>query len=78
MMDPPLPLFSTGTISNGLMMSSIGKLMSEKLDVLRLTFYTAPITCVLLVPFFLTMEMAQYAEYRATHSTGYMGGCTAS
>ncbi|MEW5301979.1 MAG: hypothetical protein WDW38_008612 [Sanguina aurantia] len=50
------------TISNGLMMCSIGRLMSEKLDVLRMTFYTAPVTIFVLLPFYFRMEAAAYQE----------------
>lgn len=35
------------------MMSTSGRLMSEKIDVLRLTFYTAPISCFILIPFYV-------------------------
>uniref|UniRef100_A0A7R9VU54 Sugar phosphate transporter domain-containing protein n=1 Tax=Chlamydomonas euryale TaxID=1486919 RepID=A0A7R9VU54_9CHLO len=61
-----------GTVSNGLMMSTIGKLMTEKLDALRLTFYTAPLACVLLLPFYFGMEHHALTQYQATHSTGYI------
>lgn len=62
-----------GTVSNGLMMSSIGRLMSEKLDALRLTFYTAPISCVMMLPFYFIMENSRYQQYAATHSNNYIG-----
>lgn len=55
------------------MMSSIGKLMSEKLDVLRLTFYTAPLTCIVLLPFYFSMEDKGFREYQAVSSSGYIG-----
>lgn len=58
----PRPLPTTATISNGLMMCSIGRLMSEKLDVLRMTFYTAPVTIFVLLPFYFRMEAAAYQE----------------
>ena len=47
----------TGTVSNAAMMSMTGRLLSEKVDVLRLTFYTAPVSCLLLVPVFLSREV---------------------
>ncbi|GAX79732.1 hypothetical protein CEUSTIGMA_g7173.t1 [Chlamydomonas eustigma] len=62
-----------GTISNGLMMSSIGRLMSEKLDVLRLTFYTAPLTTIVLIPFYYSLEHEKYEQYQANSSNGYIG-----
>ena len=55
------------------MMSSIGKLMSEKVDVLRLTFYTAPLTCVVLLPFYFSLEDREYRQYQAVSSSGYIG-----
>lgn len=62
-----------GTISNGLMMSSIGKLLSERVDVLRLTFYTAPITIIMLLPFYYSFESKAFSEYQAKHSMNYLG-----
>jgi hypothetical protein len=50
---PPDMIVIAGTICNGLMMSTSGRLMSEKIDVLRLTFYTAPISCFILIPFYV-------------------------
>lgn len=62
-----------GTISNGLMMSSIGKILSEKVDVLRLTFYTAPITCLAILPFYAAMESTLLAEYQRQHPVSEYG-----
>ena len=56
-----------GTISNGLMMASVGKILSEKVDVIRLTFYTAPITCLVLLPFYVSMESSRLLEYQSQH-----------
>lgn len=39
------------------MMTMSGKVLSERLDVLRLTFYTAPISCMCLTPFFVAKEV---------------------
>lgn len=47
--------------------------MSEKLDVLRLTFYTAPLTCIVLLPFYQQLESERFEQYRAEHSQNYMG-----
>ena len=46
-----------GTVSNALMMTVSGRVMSEKLDVLRLTFYTSPVSCLVLLPFFYFKEV---------------------
>ena len=46
----------SSTLSGAAMLSFSGKILSEKLDVLRLTFYTAPVSVGVLVPFFLWQE----------------------
>lgn len=52
-------VIGAGTVSNAAMMTMSGKILSERLDVLRLTFYTAPVSCLCLLPFF------KYKEVRA-------------
>ena len=64
-----------GTLSNAAMMSMTGRLLSEKIDVLRLTFYTAPVSCLLLLPVFLTREVSQHAT--AAGSMWELDRCTA-
>lgn len=54
-----LLLCCAGTVCNAAMMSTAGKVMSEKVDVLRLTFYTAPVSCAVLLPLFLIREVSQ-------------------
>uniref|UniRef100_A0A061RPI7 Drug metabolite transporter superfamily n=1 Tax=Tetraselmis sp. GSL018 TaxID=582737 RepID=A0A061RPI7_9CHLO len=51
------------TVSNAIMLSTSGKLLSEKLDVLRLTFYTAPVTIVSLFPCYLILEHKRLQAY---------------
>lgn len=46
-----------GTVCNGAMMTFSGKLMSEKLDVVRLTFYTAPVSLLMLAPLCIKYEV---------------------
>ena len=46
-----------GTVCNAAMMSTSGRLLSEKLDVLRLAFYTAPVSCIALFPFCYAREV---------------------
>lgn len=60
-----------GTLSNGFMMSSIGRLLSDKLDVWRLTWYLAPITIVMLLPFYWWLEAAELAKYRQKEGMQY-------
>ena len=50
-------LLRAGTFSNAAMMSMSGRVLSEKLDVLRLTFYTSPISCLCLLPFYYFREV---------------------
>lgn len=47
-----------GTVCNAAMMSTSGRVLSEKLDVLRLAFYTAPVSCVALFPFCYAREVS--------------------
>ncbi len=46
-----------GTVCNAAMMSFSGKLLSEKIDVLRLAFYTAPVSLMFLLPFLWYREV---------------------
>ena len=46
-----------GTICNAGMMSLSGKVLSEKVDVLQLTFYTSPISFLAILPAFLYREV---------------------
>ncbi len=48
-----------GMLSNAAMMSTSGRVLSEKMDVVRLTFYTAPVSCLALTPFFLWREVGR-------------------
>eukprot|EP00192_Tetraselmis_astigmatica_P025118 CAMPEP_0117698506 /NCGR_PEP_ID=MMETSP0804-20121206/29794_1 /TAXON_ID=1074897 /ORGANISM="Tetraselmis astigmatica, Strain CCMP880" /LENGTH=326 /DNA_ID=CAMNT_0005512819 /DNA_START=352 /DNA_END=1329 /DNA_ORIENTATION=- len=50
-------------VSNAVMISTSGKVLSEKLDVLRLTFYTAPVTISALLPCYLAMEHTRLGKY---------------
>ena len=58
-----------GTISNALMMTTSGRVLSEKVDVLRLTFYTAPVSLAALLPAFVASgEAGRFArEYAPLH-----------
>ena len=39
-------------VSNAAMMTMSGRVLSERMDALRLTFYTAPVSCLILLPFY--------------------------
>lgn len=52
-----------GTVCNAAMMSTSGRILSEKLDVLRLAFYTAPVSCVALFPFCYFRESTRFMTY---------------
>lgn len=45
-----------GMVCNGAMMTFSGKVLGESLDVVRLTFYTAPVSLACLAPFFWVYE----------------------
>lgn len=45
------------TVSNAVMMCTSSKLMSEQVDIVRLTFYTAPISCAVLFPLCIWKEV---------------------
>jgi drug/metabolite transporter (DMT)-like permease len=47
-----------GTVCNAAMICTSGKLLSEKMDVLRLAFYTAPVSCAVLLPLFVVREVS--------------------
>lgn len=51
------------TVANGLMMSMIGAVLHEKLDVLRLTFYQAPIALITLLPIYFYTERLRVIGY---------------
>lgn len=51
-------------------MTFSGKLLSEKLDVVRLTFYAAPVSLTCLAPFYFMYEKDRFAEYYQEHSDG--------
>jgi hypothetical protein len=56
------------------MMSLSGRLLSEKLDVLRLSFYMSPLIVVSLAPFYARMEADALDLYRhEVGSHGYIG-----
>lgn len=51
-----------GTVCNAGMMSLSGKVLSEKVDVLQLTFYTAPVSFLAILPAFLYREVRPGAQ----------------
>ena len=44
-------------------LQSCVQVLKEKMDVLRLTFYTAPVSVGILVPFFLMTEFRKLITY---------------
>lgn len=52
-----------GTLCSAGMLSTAGKLLSEQVDVLRLAFYTAPISAICLAPLFYKHEVGQPLQY---------------
>ena len=62
-----------GTVCNGAMMTFSGKVLSEKLDVVRLTFYTAPVSLICLTPFLLWREYAAFTVYFHENASSVSG-----
>ncbi|KIZ02867.1 hypothetical protein MNEG_5093 [Monoraphidium neglectum] len=62
-----------GTISNGLTASFSTRVMSEKVDALRLTFYASPVACLALLPFHARFEYASLTAYRLQAESSYVG-----
>ena len=48
---------AAGVLCAAAMMSTAGKVLSEKIDVLQLAFYTAPVSSCVLLPFFWILEV---------------------
>jgi len=67
-----IALCVVGTICNGAMMTFSGKVLSEKLDVVRLTFYTAPVSLTCLAPFYMIYERQRFMEYFSTNHSGVL------
>ena len=53
-----IALCITGTMCNAALVCTSGKLLSEKMDILLLTFYTAPVSCAVLLPIFVFKEVS--------------------
>ncbi|CAL8471965.1 g11507 [Coccomyxa elongata] len=51
------------TFCGAAMLSFSGKVLKEDIDVIRLTFYTAPVSVIILVPFFLAKELQPLLAY---------------
>ncbi|KAK9821748.1 hypothetical protein WJX81_002035 [Elliptochloris bilobata] len=68
-----------GTVSNAAMMTMSGRVLSERVDALRLTFYTAPVSCLVLLPFYHWREAERLSEYASRHpDSAFLGVLAAS
>ncbi len=47
------------------MMTMSGRMLSARVDALRLTFYTAPVCCLVLLPFYHWREVRQPSSSNA-------------
>jgi drug/metabolite transporter (DMT)-like permease len=72
---------AVATLSNALMMTLSGKIMGgEKIDALRLTFYTSPVVLALLLPVAAATEFEKahrklaYADVDGDNAGGVLGG----
>lgn len=61
------------TVCNGAMMTFSGKVLSEKLDVVRLTFYTAPVSLACLLPFMVWREIGKFRPFLGAQFYGVIG-----
>eukprot|EP00889_Picochlorum_renovo_P008949 jgi/Picre1/35979/NNA_003436.t1 len=59
----------TSTVCSAVMMTVTSKLLSENLDVVRLTFYSAPVSLLCLSPFMAWIELPDLCIYFKGHST---------
>lgn len=55
-----LSFLRAGVLCAAAMMSTAGRVLSEKMDVLQLAFYTAPVSSCVLMPFFWFLEVRSY------------------
>ncbi|MEW5304844.1 MAG: hypothetical protein WDW36_007425 [Sanguina aurantia] len=62
-----------GSICSGLMVVTSGRLLTEKMDGLSLTFYTSPVVLVSLLPFVWQMELGEFLVYQGSHDHSYLG-----
>lgn len=53
--------------ANAACLSTSGKLLTEKIDVMRLTFYIAPITAFCILPLLLHVEVRRVAPAQQQH-----------
>ena len=51
-------------------MTTSGRVLSEKMDVFRLSFYTAPVSCIALLPFVYLREVRRVATTSVTGRAG--------
>lgn len=58
-----------GTISNAGMISLSSKVLSEKVDVLQLTFYTAPVSFLAILPAFFYTEVRPKQHFQKWHTS---------
>jgi len=61
------------TVCNGATMTFSSKLLSEKLDIVRLTFYTAPISLACLLPFYLIREHKEFVPALGQNHANILG-----
>jgi len=62
--------------ANAACLSTSGKLLTEKVDVMRLTFYIAPITAVFILPMLLHLEVrAALTQLCRPRSSRQQGAC---
>eukprot|EP00242_Pyramimonas_sp_CCMP2087_P007992 CAMPEP_0198197898 /NCGR_PEP_ID=MMETSP1445-20131203/1469_1 /TAXON_ID=36898 /ORGANISM="Pyramimonas sp., Strain CCMP2087" /LENGTH=279 /DNA_ID=CAMNT_0043867317 /DNA_START=233 /DNA_END=1069 /DNA_ORIENTATION=+ len=61
------------SISNALMMTISGRVLTQKLDAVRLTFYTAPVSVLVLFPLALYLEWGAFHQFMLLHPHAVTG-----
>lgn len=65
-----IALCAASTLCSGAMMTLSGRLLSERLGVARLAFYTAPVSLACLLPFMLALERRRFLAFWPHHRGG--------
>jgi hypothetical protein len=54
------------------MMSTVGRVLTQRIDVMQLAFYTAPVSSCVLLPFFWVLEKDQFLVYAQEHGAAVL------
>ena len=65
-------MWGAGVLCAAAMMSTAGRVLTQKIDVMQLAFYTAPVSSGVLLPFFWVLEKDQFLVYAQEHGTAVL------